>query len=71
MAMMLTRSCLDGAVDHAWMQRHRRVWKMAVRRSIQQQNENIALKTATPVNRWSTVVESDGTDKVGKRSLFY
>lgn len=71
MAGMLTRSCLDGAVDHAWMQRHRRVWKMAVRRSIQQQTENIAMKTAAPVNRWSTEVESDGFNKVGKCCLWY
>lgn len=65
LAHMMTSSCLDGAVDLMWIQRHKRVWKMAVRRSIQQQNENIALKTGSTVSRWSQhVLDSNGTEKV-------
>jgi len=54
-AQLLTALCLDDTVDLTWMQRTKRAWKMAVRRSIQQQNAHIAAKSASSLTNGHSI----------------
>ncbi len=64
-AQLLTALCLDDTVDLTWMQRTKSAWKMAVRRSIQQQNAHIAAKSASPLTKSSSDASDFGAaDKV-------
>ncbi len=64
-AQLLTALCLDDTVDLTWMQRTKSAWKMAVRRSIQQQNAHIAAKSASPLFKSSSEASDFGAaDKV-------
>lgn len=64
-AQLLTALCLDDTVDLSWMQGTKSAWKMAVRRSIQQQNAHIAAKSASPLTKSSSEASDFGAaDKV-------
>ena len=62
---LLTALCLDDTVDLTWMQQTKSAWKMAVRRSIQQQNAHIVAKSASPLTKSSSEANNFGAaDKV-------
>lgn len=65
-AKLLAALCLDGAVDLAWMQHTKSMWKMAVSRSIQQQSAHIAAKLDSGLTKCSSKASNVGAgNKVG------
>ena len=69
-AKLLAALCLDGAVDLAWMQHTKSMWKMAVSRSIQQQSAHIAAKLASGLTKCSSKASKLGAgDQVGAYSV--